>query len=121
MIRKDLHPVLRLPLRLVALLRFILLFVRELILSNWQVARAVVLGRRDDILTALVTYPSGHLRPIEILMLSHCITLTPGTTTLEVSEDRQTLVLHVFDGRDPEGVVRSIQENLEAPIVAFMR
>jgi multicomponent Na+:H+ antiporter subunit E len=119
--RKDLHPLLRIPFRIWAFIRFLLFFSRELVLSNIQVARAVLFGRRDAIETGLARYPIGHLRPAELLILSHCITLTPGTTTLEISEDRQSMMLHMFDGRDPQAAMDGIKASLEAPIVAFMR
>lgn len=106
--------------RVLAFLRFLVLFARELAASNLTMARAI-LAPREPARPALVDYPVAHLTRAEILLLSHCITLTPGTTTVEVAPDFRTLVLHAYDGADPAGVVEGIRRSLEAPIVAFLR
>jgi multisubunit Na+/H+ antiporter MnhE subunit len=49
-------------------------------------------------------------------LLGSLITLTPGTTTLDVDMERRELLLHLLDGSDPEGAVRSIHAELERPL-----
>jgi multicomponent Na+:H+ antiporter subunit E len=69
----------------------------------------------------IVDYPVEGLRRGEILLLSHCITLTPGTLTVDVARDLHRLRLHVFDGRNVEAVIEEIRTGLEKPILAFTR
>lgn len=107
--------------RSVALVRFLGAFAREFLISNWVMARAVLFGRQQDLYPNLLTYDVSGLTPFEILVLSHCITLTPGTTTVGVSEDWSRLTLHAFDARDPAQVRASIDRSLRAPLLAFTR
>jgi multisubunit Na+/H+ antiporter MnhE subunit len=61
------------------------------------------------------------LSKFEILLLSHCITLTPGTSTIDIENDFRELRLHALDGSDLAGVRAGIKANLEARILAFTR
>lgn len=107
--------------RAVGLFLFVLAFLRALVLANLQLAKTILFVKREDLSPGFVTYPVEHLSKLEILVLSHCITLTPGTTTVEISDDFKTLTLHALDARDPEGTVKSIQDELERPILRWTR
>jgi multicomponent Na+:H+ antiporter subunit E len=72
------------------------LFFKELALSVWSVARWVC--RKDlTFQSAIVAVPLDVTRPRDITLFANMITLTPGTTTLHISEDRKTLYAHVMD------------------------
>lgn len=100
---------------------FVLAFLRALVVANLQLAKAVLFQKRKDLSPGFLTYPVEGLSKLEILVLSHCITLTPGTTTVEVSPDFKRLVLHALDARDPEATVNSIREELEDPMLRWTR
>ncbi|CAN7626647.1 Na+/H+ antiporter subunit E [Rhizobium sp. LjRoot30] len=102
--------------RPVALLLLGLVFLRELALSAWSVAVAAVRPRLD-IHPAMVAFPLRLGRDFEIALLANCITLTPGTLSVDVSEDRQFLYVHALDCRDPEALCRSIAETFERRIM----
>lgn len=118
---RPLFPGSRYVPRALAGVRFGLVLLRELIRANLAIARAVLLGRKEDLWPNFVTYDVTGLRPWEIVLLSHCITLTPGTTTVEISDDFCTMVIHVFDARDPEAVRLGIDQRLKEPLLAFTR
>jgi multisubunit Na+/H+ antiporter MnhE subunit len=105
----------------VGFVSFIVHFLRALVIANVQVARAVLFQRCEDLAPGFLCYPVEGLSKLEILVLSHCITLTPGTTTVEISADFTRLVVHAFDARDPEATVSDIQRELEAPILRWTR
>ncbi|WP_330448642.1 Na+/H+ antiporter subunit E [Paracoccus marcusii] len=46
-------------------------------------------------------------------MLSIILTATPGTAWIEYSHDRQTLVLHVFDGAETDHYLHVIRDVYE--------
>ncbi len=96
-------------------------FTRELVLANISLAKAVLLQRREDLAPGFLTYPLEGLKPLEILILTHSITLTPGTTSVEISPSRDVLLVHAFDARDPEAVRESIRQGLEKPLLAWSR
>lgn len=109
------------PLRAAGFAVFLAVFTRELVLANIAVAKTVLFQRVDELAPGFVRYATEGLTEFEIVVLSHCITLTPGTTSVEMSEDLKTLVVHALDARDPQGVCDGIKKTLETPILAWTR
>lgn len=97
--------------------RLIALFFRELALSVQDVAMTVMNPDRP-IRSAIVAVPLDIKSDEGITLLANMITLTPGTTSLHVSEDRTTLYVHVMNVSDQsvvqikEGFERNIREVL---------
>ena len=54
-------------------------------------------------------------------MLANVITLTPGTLSLDVSEDRRTLYVHGMFVDDPEAFRREIKDGFERRIEELLR
>ena len=100
---------------------FVFRFARELVLANFAVAKSVLFQRREELAPGFLEYDLRGLRPFEIVVLTHCITLTPGTASVEVSEDNTALVVHALDASNPDATRRSIKESLEAPLLAWTR
>jgi multicomponent Na+:H+ antiporter subunit E len=107
--------------RAVNFVRFAVCFARELVLSNIAIAKAVLGQKREEFAPGFLIYSLRGLTRFEILVLTHSITLTPGTTSVEISEDYTELVVHAFDARDPEAVRDSIKNGLEKPLLAWTR
>ena len=92
-----------------------------------------------DIFTAslslawLIVQPNPRLRPgvvavpldadsdVEIATLANLITLSPGTLTLDISDDRSTLFVHTMVLEDPEAFRRSIKDGYERRVIEVMR
>lgn len=108
-------------LRVLGFVLFVLYFLRALVLANVQLAKTILFEKRKDLSPGFMTYPVGQLSKFEILVLSHCITLTPGTTTVEISPDFTGLTVHALDARDPEATLRDIRSELEAPLLGWTR
>ncbi len=85
--------------RIGAWLRLTFLFFRELVLSVRDVAITVLHPRRN-IRSAIVAIPLDLKGDPGITLLANMITLTPGTTSLHVSEDRKFLYAHVMSVSD---------------------
>ncbi len=92
-------------------------FVRELIVAS---ARIVV-----DVATpshrmqpGVIAFPLDAKTSAEITLLANLISLTPGTLSLDVSEDRSTLFIHVMyvRGRDVEAECARIKRSLESRV-----
>jgi multicomponent Na+:H+ antiporter subunit E len=60
---------------------------------------------------------------VEIALLANLITLTPGSVSLDLSEDRRVLYIHAMyiDGRDVEAYRRSVKEGLERRVLELLR
>jgi multicomponent Na+:H+ antiporter subunit E len=65
----------------------------EIIKSSIEVAR-VVLRRRMDVEQRIVNVDGSGLEPLDLALLGNSITLTPGTLTLDVHNDR--LLVHAL-------------------------
>jgi multicomponent Na+:H+ antiporter subunit E len=99
---------------LIAVLFIVLL--RELWLSSVAVARAVLSPQATQY-SAIVAVPLKLRTDLGITTLANCITLTPGTTSLHVSEDRSTIYVHALDATSAEDVVESIAAAFQNRIV----
>jgi multisubunit Na+/H+ antiporter MnhE subunit len=47
------------------------------------------------------------------------VSLTPGTTTLDIDEDRRELLLHVLDASDLDALVQGIRTEFEPSLVVL--
>lgn len=76
-------------------------FLWEVVKSNVAVA-LLVIRPRLDLKPGILAYPLTVRRPGQITALANMITLTPGTLSVEVSEDHKVLYIHCLDASDPE-------------------
>ena len=95
---------------------FAIFYLKELILANLQLAH--------DILTpdpkarpGVIAVPLDLRRDISLLLVSHLLSMTPGTLSLDISNDRKALFLHVlYLEDDPDESREAIQRNFVARI-----
>jgi multicomponent Na+:H+ antiporter subunit E len=92
-------------------------FLVELTRSALSVAWAVV-NPRARLRPAIVAVPLDLAGDGHIAALANMVTLTPGTTSLHVSDDRRMLYVHVLDCDDETAVVRSIKDTFETRLKA---
>jgi multicomponent Na+:H+ antiporter subunit E len=97
------------PLNAVKLLLY---FAGQVVIANLRVA-AAVLGPRSLLRPAVVAVPLDIEGDDQIALLANLITLTPGTLSLDVSEDRKTLFVHAMSASSPEDLRREIKEGFE--------
>lgn len=103
------------PRRLWALLTLLVTFLKALLVSAWQVARAV-LSPTARLQPAIVAVPIALKTDLGIAILANMVTLTPGTTALHISENRETLYIHVLDSPSADAVIRNIKDTFESLI-----
>jgi multicomponent Na+:H+ antiporter subunit E len=87
-------------------------FVRELVVANLRVA-SDVLRSAARIRPAVVAIPLDVTSDGEILLLSMLINITPGSVTIDLSDDRRTLYVHVMHMRSAEESRRDIKDGFE--------
>lgn len=109
--RFDQHDFYR-PFRI---LRLAALFVYELALSGYRVARDT-LSPRMEFRPAIVAFPLELQSPLGIMLLANLITLTPGTLSVDVSTDRSTLYIHAMDVDDADELRADIRNGFERRI-----
>ncbi len=97
-------------------------FLVELVLSALRVARLVI---RPDvnahIRPAIVAFPLTAKTDAEITLLANLVTLTPGTLSVDVSEDRRFLFIHVIHLTDRAAFIRELASGFERQVTEALR
>ncbi len=107
--------------RIVALLRYHYLFLWEVMKSSYQVAKTVLVEPLHKLTPDFLVVDIRDLSGLEVFLLANSITLTPGTTTIDVRRREGEMIVHALDTSDPEQVLRDIDDRLRRPILAFTR
>jgi len=88
-------------------------FARELMLATWATIRAVV-HPPGRLRPAIIAVPLDVTSAAGITLFADMVTLTPGTTSLEVSADGRTLFVHALDAPEPQRAIADMKGSLEA-------
>jgi len=107
-------------LRVVRILRLAGTFIWELVVSNFRVLWDVVTPRHFS-RPAVIGVPLDARSDIEIMLVANMISLTPGTLSLDVSEDRSLLYVHVMFVDDVEATRAQIKERIEKRVLEALR
>ena len=97
-----------------------LYFVWEVILANLRVAICVV-SPLNRMRPGIVAIRLDARTDTEITILANMITLTPGTLSVDVSDDRRVLYVHTLFAGDPRSVRSQIKERFERRILGVTR
>lgn len=101
------------------ILSFSLFFLKELVFSSLRVT-VQVLSPTLNMQPAVVAVPLDIRSDAGITLLGNLITLTPGTLTLEVAEDRSQIFVHAMHVDDVEAFRREIKDGFERRILKVM-
>ncbi|RJE83289.1 hypothetical protein D3P07_25325 [Paenibacillus sp. 1011MAR3C5] len=100
--------------------KLLFIFNRELFISSYVVLRQILqpkLSIRPGIFAMKTELKSNW----EITLLSCLICLTPGTLTLDVAGDGETLYIHAMDIEDAEQLSHQIKNSFERAIMEVTR
>lgn len=89
----------------------------DLARSAWTVARLLLTRRTGEIRAAFVQVPLDMRDPNGLAVLAMILCLTPGTAWGEVSFDRSTLLIHVFDLDDEAAFISQLKSRYERPLM----
>lgn len=103
-------------------LGFIIFYIQQVILSNLRVAYDI-LTPTHYMRPGVVAVPLDAKTDMEITLFANLMTLTPGTLSLDLSEDRTILYVHTMyiDDNDFELTRRLIKEGLERRVLEVLR
>lgn len=104
-------------LRLIRLMQFIPYYVAMVVVSNWRVIHDVITRKRYA-RPAIIKVPLTLKHDFEFFMLANLISMTPGTVSLDISEDHKWLFVHAmfYDMEDGGEEVRNDILELEKRI-----
>ncbi|MBN8236712.1 Na+/H+ antiporter subunit E [Halobacillus kuroshimensis] len=100
--------------------QLILLFVRELVLSNLDILKYVY-KPKQDMQPGIFALPIDVKTNFEITLLANLITLTPGTLSVVVSEDHTKIYIHAMDIPDVQETINDIKNSFEKQIMEVTR
>jgi len=87
----------------------------DIVVSNVQVAWLII-GPERRIHPRFVWLPLDIRDPHGIATLAGIITMTPGTLSADLTDDRKHLLVHVLNVGDEAALVESIKARYEAPL-----
>jgi multicomponent Na+:H+ antiporter subunit E len=90
-------------------------FIKELVMSAVKVA-VMVLSPDMKLKSGIFAYHTDLKTDAQITLLANLITLTPGTLTMDVSEDKRTLYIHAVDCSDIDATRADIRNGFERKI-----
>lgn len=98
--------------KLIAWAQVAIVFAVELVKSTWATILAVI-GPQDRLRPAILAIPLDVRSPGGIVLFADMVTLTPGTTSLDVSTDGKTLYVHAIDAPDGHAAIDGMKASLE--------
>jgi multicomponent Na+:H+ antiporter subunit E len=106
--------------KLFLLIALILFYLWEMFLSNLRVAY-YVLSPLDKMRPGVVAVPLDAKTDLEIMLFANFITMTPGTLSLDVSEDRRMLYVHAIYVDDAKQLKKKLKTGFEKRILEILR
>lgn len=113
---KDANGYLR---RIPGLFGFILYYLVEMVRANLQIA-VDLLRLNPRFKPGFVKVPLDLVTDEGITLLANLVTMTPGTMTVDVSEDRTHLLVHGLYMHDKKAVCDDIKSKLESRIIRLL-
>ncbi|UCE31087.1 MAG: Na+/H+ antiporter subunit E [Burkholderiales bacterium] len=95
--------------------RLAVIVLWDIVLANIQVAR-LILGPESAIRPNFVWIPLDIRDPHGIITLAGIITMTPGTLSADVTDDRRWLLVHAFNVEDTQALAAEIKQRYETPL-----
>jgi len=99
---------------------FVFFFLYELVKANIQVAYDVITPT-FYMTPGIVRVPLDAKTDFEITLLANLISLTPGTLSLDVSEDRKVLYVHTMYVEDKDKFIEGIKSGFERRLLKLLR
>lgn len=100
----------------------LLRFLRAVVVSGLQTVRVILASGRPGGApppVALLRVGFAPMSPAGAALLGCMVSLTPGTTTIDIDMDRRELLLHVLDASDTDALVAGIRRDFEPGLVAL--
>ncbi|MDT8861449.1 Na+/H+ antiporter subunit E [Alkalihalobacillus sp. MEB130] len=102
--------------RVWAFIKLTLLFFKELIMANIDVIK-IVLSPKLDIQPGIIEVPTKLETEWELTLLASLISLTPGTLSMDFSDDNKYIYIHSIHVPDKEEMIRQIHNTFERAIL----
>lgn len=109
-------------IRFLRVIALIWLFIKELMLSAVRVAILVLRPNiESELAPEIIEFPLTLETDAQITLLANLITLTPGTLSIDVSEDKKILYVHALRVTDREALIAEIRDGFERAVERAFR
>lgn len=100
--------------------RFAGVVAYDIVIANVAVAR-LILSPNDLLKPDFMEIPLDIEHPLGISVLASTISLTPGTVSSDLSEDKKTLLVHALHVENKEEEIARIKERYEKPLMEVFK
>lgn len=104
---------LRAPL---TLFRYLGVVFWDIVVANVVVAK-LILSPNRQLSPGFFVIDLEAQHPLAISFLANTISLTPGTVSCDLSQDRSQLLVHALHLEDTQATIKDIKERYEAPLI----
>lgn len=87
----------------------------DIVVANWQVARRV-LGPLDRLHPRFIEVPLDLKDNFITTILGSIVSMTPGTVSVDIDQERGLLLVHALDAEDPKALIQTIKARYEAQL-----
>ncbi len=119
-VSSPLYPDTRYFTKLPKTLNLTVFFLKELAISSLRVSWDVITPRHIN-RPGIIGVPLTARTNLEIFLVANLVSLTPGTLSVDLSEDKKTLFVHVMFLEDIDKTRADIKNGLERRILEVMR
>jgi multicomponent K+:H+ antiporter subunit E/multicomponent Na+:H+ antiporter subunit E len=92
-------------------------FIKGVLLSGWDTARMIL--RQTPAAGGLTRMTYGQLSPAAASVLGAMVTLTPGTTVVDIDLAQGEFVLHLLDLSQREATLAAIRRDFSVPLASL--
>ncbi len=117
---QPLFPASRYCSKVIGLLKLAPFFLWELLVSSLKVAWSVVTPLRHS-KPGIISVPLDVSSDTELTVLGNLISLTPGSLSVDVSEDRKHLVVHAMFIENPDDFRSELKQGMEHRVREALR
>lgn len=102
------------------LVRFVVFFLWELLVANLRVARDVLRPGPLRLKPRVIAVPISLRGDVPVVLLANVLSLTPGTLSLDISDDHKILFVHTMNAPDGEQAKQEIKQGFERLVINLL-
>jgi multisubunit Na+/H+ antiporter MnhE subunit len=100
---------------LLSVIQIVFNVLKDILLSSWYTAK-LILQKPETVKSGVTEFAYGELEPGLTSLLATLISLTPGTTTIEIDLENRKLLLHLLDLEHRDETLASIHHDFVLPL-----
>ena len=90
-------------------------FVSAMLVSAWTTSRTILMNSHAPD-RGYARFGYEDLNEAGVMLLAALVTLTPGTSTIDIDTERRELLLHVLDAHDVETLLDELRRDFLFPL-----